>query len=362
MSDAPRAARSPGKATQARSRAPRSPTQALPRGASLLGLPLLAADYLRAADKGLRAPGALESSVDVLFAAVANDRGAVGRSGARSGPSALRAASYVGGSYSEALGVDVAEELSAADRGDIVTPEIDVEGMLDAVADHVAGVVRTGTVAGLVGGDGTLTLGALRGIRRTKKRPVGLLHVDAFHDLVHVPGRPALVNERSVLGKAIEEELLRAENVLSVGVRGPSPSAGEQRAALRNGFEVVSLDDVRWDVHSAVSQVRSLARRGSLYVSVDLCALDPSVAPGVSTPAPGGMSTWELQQILRALVGADIVAFDVVGLVPGHDVSELSAGAGVIVLRELLAAIADTRRSGAPDSSRLRGRSGRRSA
>jgi agmatinase/guanidinopropionase len=266
----------------------------------------------------------------------------------------------VGGSYSEALGVETTE-LSAADGGDIVTAELSTAALLDKVADHVADVVKTGSVAALVGGDGTLTLGALRGIRRAKRRSVGLLHIDAFHDLVPVAAGGD-ITERSVLSAALEEELLRPENVFSIGVRGPVPSASEQRAALRSGFEVVSLDDVRWDVHAAVSQVRNLARRGSLYVSVDLCALDPSVAPGVSTPAPGGMTTWELQQILRSLVGADIVGFDVVGLVPGYDVSELSASVGVIALRELLAAIADTRRSGAPDSAPPRGRSGRRSA
>jgi agmatinase/guanidinopropionase len=233
---------------------------------------------------------------------------------------------------------------------------------LDKVAEHIADVVKTGTVAALVGGDGTLTLGALRGIRRAKRRSVGLLHIDAFHDLLPLPRGVGSVTERSVLSAALAEDLLRPENVLSIGVRGPSPSGDEHRSALRSGFELVSLDDVRWDVHAAVSQVRALARKGTLYVSVDLSALDPSVAPGVSTPAPGGMTTWELQQVLRALVGADIVGFDVVGLVPGHDLSDLTAGVGVTALRELLAAIADTRRSGAPDSARVRGRSGRRSA
>lgn len=357
MSDAGRSVRPPRSSPGAPSKRPAAPEQTLPEGASLLGLPLLT---IPGSQRTRTGASARTSSVDVLFASVPNDRGAVGRGGARRGPAALRAASFVGGSYSEALGVDTTE-LSAADGGDIVTADSATEALLDKVAEHVAGVVKTGSVTGLVGGDGTLTLGALRGVRRAKRRSVGLLHIDAFHDLLPVPPGGA-VTERSVLSAALEEELLRPDNVFCIGVRGPSPSASEQRAALRSGFEVVSLDDVRWDVHSAVSQVRSLARRGSLYVSVDLCALDPSVAPGVSTPAPGGMTTWELQQILRSLVGADIVGFDVVGLVPGHDVSELTASVGVIALRELLAAIADTRRGGAPDSARPRARSGRRSA
>jgi agmatinase len=104
--------------------------------------------------------------------------------------------------------------------------------------------------------------------------------------------------------------------------------------------------------------------RGSLYVSIDLCALDPSVAPGVSTPAPGGMSSWQLQQILRAMVGADIVGFDVVELCPAHDFSGLAAGVATISVQEILSAIADTRRSArpAPSAPRSRARRGKRSA
>jgi arginase family enzyme len=112
-----------------------------------------------------------------------------------------------------------------------------------------------------------------------------------------------------------------------------------------------------------VSQVRKLVQKGGVYVSVDVGALDPAYAPGASFPVPGGMTTWDLQQILRALVGADVVGFDVVELTPAYDPSGISALAGVAVVHEILASIADTRRSAGPAPSTHRsGRAGRRSA
>jgi arginase family enzyme len=112
-----------------------------------------------------------------------------------------------------------------------------------------------------------------------------------------------------------------------------------------------------------LSQVRRLVQKGSVYVSVDIGALDPAYAPGASFPVPGGMTTWELQQILRALVGAEVVGFDVVEIAPGYDPTGITALAGVAVLQEILAAIADTRRSARPAPSTHRsGRAGRRSA
>jgi arginase family enzyme len=74
------------------------------------------------------------------------------------------------------------------------------------------------------------------------------------------------------------------------------------------------------------------------------------------------MSTWELQQVLRALVGGEFLGFDVVGLAPAYDPAGISALAAVGALHEILAALADTRRSARPAPSTHRsGRAGRRS-
>jgi arginase family enzyme len=157
-----------------------------------------------------------------------------------------------------------------------------------------------------------------------------------------------------VLRHALEEGLIRADSTLQLGVRGPYSSAEDVAFAHAHGFEIVTMDEVRWDLHAVVGQVRKLVRKGALYISVDICALDPAHAPGTALPLPGGMNTWELQQILRALVGAEIVGFDVVEIAPSYDPTGITALAGVAILHEILAALADTRRSGRPAPSSLR--------
>ena len=65
-----------------------------------------------------------------------------------------------------------------------------------------------------------------------------------------------------------------------------------------------------------------------VYVSLDLDALDPSIAPHTGTPEPGGL-TWREVCDLLAAVGAEktVVGFDVVELAPGDGsrVSEFTA-------------------------------------
>jgi arginase family enzyme len=314
-------------------------------------------------DLPLERSSARVPAVDVLLLGVPTDAGTLHRAGARLGPDAIRQASWMGGRFSTALGVDIYEELRVADGGNVPVQALGTDAALAMVAERVAHVARSGAVVGLVGGDQSTTLAALRGIRAAKKRAVGLLHIDAFHDML--PLEEAFrIHHRNALRQAVLEKLVRLDSVMQIGLRGPCASAAELAFALGQGFEVVTMDEVRWDFHAVVSQVRKIVSRGSLYVSVDLCALDPSVAPGVSTPAPGGMSSWQLQQILRALVGADIVGFDVVELTPAYDVAELAAGVATITLQEVLSALADTRRSArpAPSAPASRQRRGRRSA
>jgi arginase family enzyme len=304
-------------------------------------------------------PG-LIPSVDVLLTGVPFDGGSSFRPGARFGPRAVREASALSNSFSGALGVDVAEEIAAADGGDLLLGSQPVEMAVDVVAKRAAEVASSGVIPGFIGGDRTLTLGALRGIRQAKHKAVGILTIGAHPGASAADGQE--IRSSNFLRHAIAEGLLRTDCALQIGLRGPYPTSDELALAFASGIDTIGIDEVRWDLHAVVSQVRRLVQRGALYVSIDLAGLDPSVAPGVSFPVPGGMTTWELQQVLRGLVGGEIVGFDVVGLAPAYDHAGISALAAVGVLHEILAALADTRRSARPAPSTHRsGRAGRRS-
>jgi len=300
-------------------------------------------------------------SVDVLLAGVPFDGGSAFRPGARFGPRAVREASAFASSFSGALGVDVFRELDAADGGDVNAPSEQVPDVIEAVAVYTQSVAGSGVIPGFVGGDRTVTLGALRGLRRSKHKALGVLLISAHPGASSLEGRAP--SAENFLRAAVSEGLVRTDCAMQIGLRGPYPGPDELAFAFAQGIDTVGVDEVRWDLHAVVSQVRKLAQKGAVYVSVDIGALDPAYAPGASLPVPGGMTTWDLQQILRALVGADIAGFDVVEIAPGYDPTGITALAGVAVLHEILASLADTRRSARPaPSTHKSGRAGRRSA
>ena len=293
--------------------------------------------------------------VDVLLSGVPFDGGVNHRPGARLGPRAVREASATAKSFSSALGVDIFDELQVADGGDIATGPGNLEQALGAMATRAEAVARSGIVGGYVGGDQTTTLGVLRGIRRAKLKPLGLVHFDAHtNTLGALSGR--CIHHESVVRNAVEEGIVVAERSIQVGIRGPFAARDELAFPFAKHFEIATTDEVKWDLHSVVSQVRKVLRQGPVYVTVDVSVLDPAYAPGTGCPTPGGLDVWELQQLLRALVGGDIVGFDVVEIAPAYDPAGVTGLVGVTVLQEILCAIADTRRSARAAASSRRGR------
>jgi agmatinase len=73
-----------------------------------------------------------------------------------------------------------------------------------------------------------------------------------------------------------------------------------------------------------------------VYVSIDIDVLDPAHAPATGTPEPGGLTTRELQLILRGLDGLNIVGADLVEVAPAYDHAELTALAAANAVYELL--------------------------
>jgi arginase family enzyme len=77
---------------------------------------------------------------------------------------------------------------------------------------------------------------------------------------------------------------------------------------------------------------------GPLYISVDLDGIDPSEAPGVAHPEPGGLTIRELLSVL-AKQKAYIVGADIVELNPTRDVNDITAIVAAKLLREVAAHI-----------------------
>ncbi|NNK87313.1 MAG: agmatinase, partial [Flavobacteriaceae bacterium] len=76
--------------------------------------------------------------------------------------------------------------------------------------------------------------------------------------------------------------------------------------------------------------------QGPLYISLDLDALDPAFAPGVSHHEPGGLSSREVISIIQN-IQVEIIGADIVELNPNRDLNDTTAMLAYKLFKEITA-------------------------
>jgi agmatinase len=232
------------------------------------------------------------------------DRTASYASGARNGPDAILLASRQLESYDELLRLDP----TRAGIATYAALEPHAEGpraMLDAVRDAVAALCATQQIPVLLGGDHSLTIGAVEAVSAAVP-DLGVLQIDAHADM-----RAAYEGSRYSHACVMRRVRERVEAV-SIGVRSYSE---EEAQYMREATVAVhSPRDLR-GVEDPGALLGALP--ANVYVTIDVDGFDPSIMPATGTPEPGGLS-WEDVDAVLAWTARHrrIVGFDVVELAP----------------------------------------------
>ncbi len=282
---------------------------------------------------------------DVAVLGVPFDSGVSFRPGARFGPGAVRAGSKLLRPYHPAMDIEPWSVLQVADAGDAAVNPFNLE---EAISQIEAAADTTYTYADrlvTIGGDHTIALPLMR-VAYRRHGPIAIVHFDAHLDTWDTYfGAP--YTHGTPFRRASEEGLLVMDHSAHVGTRGPLYSRNDLVDDRKLGFATVSTDDIaRRGVDEAIDRIRERVGNHPIYLSVDIDVLDPSHAPGTGTPEPGGLTTRELQFILRGLADLTIVGADVVEVAPAYDHAELTSLAAANVVYEYLGLFALQARAG----------------
>jgi len=276
---------------------------------------------------------------DVAILGAPFDSGVSYRPGARFGPGAVRAASKLLRPYHPALDVHPWGTRQVADAGDCAVNPFHLEQAVSDVEQAAAATLERAGKIVTIGGDHTIALPLLRALH-AGRGSCALLHFDAHLDTWDTYFG-ASYTHGTPFRRAAEEGLLDLEHSMHVGIRGPLYTAGDLEDDAALGYAIVSTRDVSTGgVEEALRRIRERVGERPIYVSIDIDVLDPAHAPGTGTPEPGGLTTRELQELLRGLDGLEIAGADVVEVSPPYDHAEITALAAAQVAYELLALLA----------------------
>jgi agmatinase len=273
------------------------------------------------------------NSADVVIAGIPFDSGVSYRPGARFGPTAVRNGSKLLRPYHPGLDAHPFGAQQVADVGDIPANPFDIQEAIESVERAARGLLDDADHLVAIGGDHTIALPLLRATA-AKHGPVALVHFDAHLDTWDTYfGAP--YTHGTPFRRAVEEGLLALDSSAHVGIRGPLYAYSDLTDDKELGFATVTTADVaRHGTDQAVDRIRERVGDRPVYVSVDIDVLDPAHAPGTGTPEPGGLTTRELQLMLRAFTDLNIVGADIVEVAPAYDHAELTALAAANVAYE----------------------------
>jgi guanidinopropionase len=293
----------------------------------------------------LRAPHQLDlAGLDIGIAGVPFDGGATNRVGARHGPRAVRDLSSLMRATHHVFRINPFDLCRIADVGDVRFHSLFDNAM--AQEDIVAFYQRfaAADVTPLsIGGDHSITYAILKGL--VTEAPVGLVHIDAHTDTLG-PIQGTRFHHGSPFRNAIEDGLVDPKRMVQIGIRGAHNVSEAWDFCAAHGVRIVFIEEFdEIGVKGAVAIARAIVGETPTYVSFDIDALDPSIAPGTGTPEAGGLTMREAQGLVRGLRGLDLIGADVVEVSPPFDPGTNTALCAATMLYELLCLVAETRGS-----------------
>ncbi len=268
---------------------------------------------------------AIEADVAVLGAPF--DFGTQWRPGARFGPRAVREASTLfsfghAGAYDHEddatyLGADV----RIVDLGDADIIHTKTEESHANIEYGVRKILQAGALPLVIGGDHSINIPCIAGFEEdcAANGPIHVVQIDAHLDFVD-ERHGVTQGHGNPMRRAIERDYV--SGMTQLGIRNVSSTAKEgYEDARARGSDILSVRQVRkLGVEGVLARIPEGAR---YYVTIDIDAFCPSIAPGTGTPSHGGFAYYDVLEILQGLSKRGRVAgIDLVEVAPAYDPTE----------------------------------------
>jgi agmatinase len=248
---------------------------------------------------------AAPDTASAVILPVPYDRTSTWKKGADRAPRAILEASHHIEWYDLATGRETCRE------GIATLPPVlcddDPEILADLLEPQVAGLIESGTIPIVLGGDHSVSIGAISGAARAVPG-LSVLQIDAHSD-TRESYHGSSFNHACVMARA--RELCE---IVQVGIRAVDademPRLDPERVIWAH--QICGPEPERGWVD------RALAGLGdNVYVTIDVDGFDPAYVPATGTPEPGGLDWYQVTGLLEQVARRRrVVGFDVVELLP----------------------------------------------
>jgi agmatinase len=273
----------------------------------------------------------LEADAAILGAPF--DFGTQWRPGARFGPRAVREASTLF-SFGHAGAYDHEDDITylpgsvrIVDMGDADIVHTDTAQSHANIETGVRAALAAGALPVTIGGDHSINIPCINAF--DDQGDIHILQIDAHLDFVD-ERHGVRFGHGNPMRRAAEKPYVTG--LTQIGIRNVSSTAREGYDDARAmGSDILSVRQARTLGRKALR--KRIPKGARLYITIDIDAFCPSIAPGTGTPSHGGFLYYEVLELLQEVARRhDIVGIDLVEVAPDYDPS----GSTAILAAQLL--------------------------
>ncbi|HVB66360.1 MAG TPA: agmatinase [Acetobacteraceae bacterium] len=278
---------------------------------------------------------------DVAVLGIPLDTASSYRVGTRFGPRAIREASMFHGfgpdgvfDFEDETTYLTAEEVKIVDAGDADMIYADTRRSLENAEQAVRALLDAGTMPYILGGDHAITMATVAAY--AGQAPIHIVHLDAHFDFIDARNGISW-GHGSPMRRA--SEMAHVAGITTLGARNMAAvSRKDWEAARVYGTHVTSMRKLR--AEGITAALRHIPDGTRVYVSIDIDAFDPAIAPGTATISHGGLAYVEVRDILKELARrTEVVGVDFVEVSPPYDPSGITSLLAARVSLDFIGAI-----------------------
>lgn len=225
--------------------------------------------------------------------------------------------------YTTELGYSI-PNLQAVDRGDVEINPAEVELNLNTIDKFLKDIFNQNEniIPVMIGGDHFCTYPVVKAVgdQLESKEDFGVLVFDSHLDFYQEWDK-GVYSHATISHRIFDLEYVNNKNLLIVGTR--DIDIEERELASAEKLEYINAYHIIEGVDYCIERITTFFEKSNvkkLYVSIDIDALDPSIAPGTGYAIPGGFSYREMWKILKEIaVKFNIIGFDLVEVAPNLD-------------------------------------------
>ncbi len=274
---------------------------------------------------------------DVTVLGAPFDGGTTYRPGTRFGPQGIRKISALYTPYNYELGVDLREQMTLCDAGDIFTIPANLEKTFDQISRACSHVFSSGSMPIILGGDHSIGFPTVRGIAECTSKRIGIVHFDRHADIQEKD-----LDERmhtTPWFHATNLPNVSPRNLVQIGIGGWQVPREAVKVARERETNIITMGDVeKLGIDKTAEIALELAWKDvdMVYLSFDIDCIDCGFVPGTGWPEPGGFLPREALALASKIAAEGLCGMELVEVSPPYDTSDITALMGTRVIVDVL--------------------------